>query len=309
MKKNKYLIQVYTSFVTSSHLYIKGRVLKDRSPTVFAEQGPISSLFNTILRARSTELPDIPIKCVFGDHTFEVVTDDEGYFEIFHNITDKTAIPKKVRISGHVKGEHISFDRELRAYLYDVPKGIISDIDDTLLVSRVRSFFKLKMLFNTAFVNPFRRKPIKNAAEALHLMSRNTEGQSPIIYLSNSPWNLYDYLQAFLLHNAFPIGEVILRDMGVQLLRSREINEYNKYIEIEKLLLAFGDTTFTMIGDTAEKDFDIYTAIAEKHPGRIERIILNDVGNQKKTDEVNRYLSENGSKTKVVIVDDYMKMV
>ena len=235
MKKNKYLIQVYTSFVTSSHLYIKGRVLKDRSPTVFAEQGPLSSLFNTILRARSREFPDIPIKCIFGDHTFEVTTDEEGYFEIFHDISSYSSIPKKVRISGQVKDENISFDRELRTYLYDVPKGIISDIDDTLLVSSVRSFFKLKMLFNTAFVNPFRRKPIKNAAEALHLMSRKTEGQSPIIYLSNSPWNLYDYLQAFLLHNAFPIGEVILRDMGMQLLRSREITEYNKYIEIEKL--------------------------------------------------------------------------
>lgn len=304
MKKNKYIIQVYTSFVTSSYLCIKGRVLKNKSPMSFVNQGPASSLFNTMLRMQSRELPNIEIKCKFGEHTFEILSDSEGYFEIFHNISDFPSIPKSVWISGDVKGEKIHFERTLRAYLYDVPHGIISDIDDTILVTKVRSFFKIKLLFNTVFINPFRRKPIKNAAEAFHTLLDQSEGQSPMIYLSNSPWNIYDYLQAFLLHNAFPIGEVILRDLGIQLLRSRDITEYNKYIEIEKLLIAFRDTSFTLIGDTGEKDFDIYRVILEKHPERIERIILNNAGNQKKIDEIKAYISEsiNGI---VTIVDDF----
>jgi phosphatidate phosphatase APP1 len=292
MKKNKYMIQVYISFVTASHLYIKGRVLKDRSPVSFVDQGPVSSMFNTILRVRSKELPNTAVSCVFGGHIFEEVTDSEGYFEIFHNITNFESIPKKVTIRSEMKGGRIEFDRILRTYQYDVAHGIISDIDDTILVTKVRSLFRLKLLFNLIFINPFRRKPIENASEALHSMLAKTEGLTPMIYLSNSPWNIYDYLQAFLLHNTFPVGEVILRDIGFQLLRSRDIKEYNKYIEIEKLLVAFGDTNFTLIGDTGELDFDIYKAILEKYPHRIEQIILNNAGNEKKIAEVEEYVKK-----------------
>ena len=290
MKDNTYKIQVYVSFVTASHLYLKGRVLKNRFPRSFMNQGPISSLFNTILRARSRELPNTPVSCLFGDHTFDVVTDSEGYFEIFYNITELKLIPKQITIRGDVKGTKIEFCRILRTYQYDVASGIISDIDDTIMVTKVRSFFKLRLLFNTVFINPFRRNPIENASEALHSMLAKNEGQTPIIYLSNSPWNIYDYLQAFLLHNTFPVGELILRDLGFQLLKSREIVEYNKYIEIEKLLIAFGTTNFILIGDTGELDFDIYKAILEKYPDRIEQIILNNAGNEKKIVEVEEYV-------------------
>lgn len=308
MKKKKYMIQVYTSFVTSTHLYVKGRVLKNKSPMSFTDQGPISSLFNTLLRARSRELPNSPIKCVFGSHVFEEMTDDEGYFEIFHNISDFSIIPKSIKLSGNFRGCNVEFERLLRTYQFDVPQGIISDIDDTILVTKVRSFFKLKLLFNTVFVNPFRRKPIEHAAEAFHKMLANSEGQSPMIYLSNSPWNIYDYLQAFLLHNVFPIGELILRDMGIQLLKSREITEYNKYVEIEKLLIAFGDTNFTLIGDTGEKDFDIYKAILEKYPDRVEGIILNNAGNLSKIGEVQSYIAT--TKTdKIQIINGYADLI
>lgn len=302
------MIQLYTSFVTSSHLYIKGRVLKNRYPMSFVNQGPISSLFNTILRLRSKELPNIPIRCLFGEHVFEVETDCEGYFEIFHNTSTFQTIPEKIKIEGTFKGENIAFERTLRAYLYDVPHGIISDIDDTILVTKVRSFFKLRLLINSVFINPFRRKPIENAAEAFHKMLDNTTGQGPMIYLSNSPWNIYDYIQAFLLHNSFPVGEVILRDMGLQILRSRDITEYNKYIEIEKLLIAFEDTIFTLIGDTGEKDFDIYKAILEKYPDRISRIILNNAGNNKKIREVRKYL-ETAELKNVEVVNGYLDIL
>jgi len=298
------MIQIYTSFVTGSHLCVKGRVLKNRSPMSFVNQGPISSLFNTILRARSKELPNIPIHCGFGDHVFEVLTDCEGYFEVFENIISFDSIPKKIRIEGELRNENIVFERELRSYLQDVPHGIVSDIDDTVMVSKVRSFFKLRLLINVIFINPFRRKPIENAADALHRMLGNSETKSPMIYLSNSPWNIYDYIQAFLLHNAFPEGEVILRDMGIKLLRPRAITDYNKFIEIEKLLIAFEDTTFTLIGDTGEKDFDIYLAILEKYQDRVDRIILNNAGNKKKINQVNAYIEESKFKN-VEIIDGF----
>ncbi|MDF1699346.1 MAG: hypothetical protein P1U56_26065, partial [Saprospiraceae bacterium] len=116
--------------------------MKNRSPVSFDGQGPMSSLFNTILRANSKELPFIPVDCTFGNHTFKEVTDKEGYFEIFHNISEFTSIPKKVKLNAEYKNGLIETEKVLRTYLYDVPHGIVSDIDDTILVSKVKSFFK-----------------------------------------------------------------------------------------------------------------------------------------------------------------------
>ena len=302
------MIQVYTAFVTSSHLYVKGRVLKNRSPISFENQGPISSLFNTILRANSKELPDTKIQCVFGPQTFEDITDEEGYFEFIKEVKGLEAIPKKVTLKGNLKGGHVQVDQTLRTYQYDVPHGIISDIDDTLLVTHVRSFFRLKLLFNTVFVNPFRRKPIEHASEALHALLSKSDGQNPMIYLSNSPWNIYDYIQDFLVHNAFPVGELIMRDMGMQLIRTRKLDEYNKYREIEKLLMMFADTNFTLIGDTGELDFDIYKMILEKYPERVDRIIMRNAGNEKKNEEVQSYMA-NASHEKVKIIYLHMYLI
>jgi len=308
MEGSTYIIQVYTAFVTATHLFVKGRVLKDRSPISFENQGMLSSLFNTILRARSKEIPNTGLRCIFGQHSFELTTDHEGYFEILHEIKSLPSIPEEVHITGLVKGKQIQTKHRLRTYLFDVPFGMISDIDDTIMVSRVRSFFKLRLLFNTIFVNPFRRKPIDHAAEAFHAMLTKTDGQAPIIYLSNSPWNIYDYLEAFLVHNSFPVGEIILRDIGTQLLRSRAIEQYNKYIEIEKLLQVFSETKFILIGDTGEKDFNIYLAILEKYPNRIKQILLHNVGNRKKLEEI-RVFKEEDPAAKIYIVDDYLKMI
>ena len=167
-------------------------------------------------------------------------------------------------------------------YNDDIPVGIISDIDDTILMTKVKSFFRIKMLFYTIFVNPFRRKPIENAALFYHKKLASIKGYGPIIYLSNSPWNMYHYLKVFLEFNHFPKGELQLRDFGRQMLKKKPpLTEQNKYVEIEKLLLVFSNTRFILVGDTAEKDFDIYTTINKRHPDRVEEIFLLKTGNRK----------------------------
>jgi len=278
-------IQIYTAFKSFDHLYVKGRVYKARGVKVSDKQGPIKALFNTLLRAFSAEMPDFALTVIVGEHVYKLITDDEGYFEIFQpceHVLDND----EILIKASFKGDDVEMQIPLDRYEEKENVGIISDIDDTVMVSGVKSFFKLRLLINTAFLNPFRRKPIENAAQAYKKLVRSIDGYGPIIYLSNSPWNIYDYLQAFLDHNEFPEGILMLRDMGWQLLRHREIEEYNKYIEIERMLIAFEKTSFYLIGDTGEKDFDIYRAIAKKHPERIKEIIMVKAGNAEKEAEI-----------------------
>jgi len=271
---------------------VKGRILKD-SPLLIKPTGIFSSLIYTVIRAFSREIKFLPVKCIISDITYDVMTDDEGYFEIFENIEAQNLKAGIIEISANYKSRSNKIETPLDDLSSGVPIGIISDIDDTIMVTGVKSFFKIKVILNTLFLNPFRRKPIEAAADAFHLLSNRVNGKGPIIYLSNSPWNLFIYLKTFLEFNSFPEGTLILRDMGWQLLKSKTIEERNKFIEVEKILVAFSDTNFILIGDTGELDFDIYQALEKKYPFRIEKIILNKAGNRKKEKMLEEYIKNN----------------
>ena len=97
---------------------------------------------------------------------------------------------------------------------------------------------------------------------------------------------MYNYLKNFLKHNGFPDGIVMLRDMGWQLLKSKTIEEGNKYREIKKILHTFQKSDFILIGDSGELDFNIYQQILDEHPDRIRRVIINKAGNKEKEEEI-----------------------
>lgn len=280
-------IQIYTSFFTTAHVYLKGRLLRDKPLIDKENSGILRALFYTLLRALSREVTGQRVECWVGDKLVEIVTDKEGYFELYENVeTLNSSQVTVLNLKVNYRGQDNNLVVNLDDYSQQVPVGIISDIDDTIMVTGVKSFFKLKVAINTLFLNPFRRKPIEDAAAAFHQLSDQVEGRGPVIYISNSPWNLYDYLNNFLKHNGFPEGVVMLRDMGWQLLKSKTIEEGNKYREIKKILLTFPATDFILIGDSGELDFNIYQKIIQEHPNRIRKVIINKAGNQEKEEEI-----------------------
>jgi phosphatidate phosphatase APP1 len=286
-------LQIYTSFYTKSHVYLKGRLLRDKPLEDQENSGILKALFYTLLRALSREVTGKKVACWVGSRQVDMITDDEGYFELYEN-TETLAKDDftTIRLTVDYKGAKNSKTVQLTDYSRQVPVGIISDIDDTIMVTGVKSFFKLKVAINTLFLNPFRRKPIEDAAAAFHQLSEQVEGRGPVIYISNSPWNLYDYLKNFLKHNGFPNGIVMLRDMGWQLLKSRTIKERNKYLEIKKILATFQESDFILIGDSGELDFDIYQQVLKEHPDRIRRVIINKAGNKEKEAEILQHAEE-----------------
>ncbi|MGH1335202.1 MAG: phosphatase domain-containing protein [Aureispira sp.] len=286
-------IQLYTAFFTSSHLYLRGRLLKDQ-PLVDKENGSVwRALFYTGRRALSREIAHQKVQVILEKHVVELTTDKEGYFEWQEAVA---AIPTPTRTGIQLNVPYKKQDHLLPIQLEDYSQsssiGIISDIDDTIMVTGVQSFFKLKVALNTLFINPFRRKPIEDAAAAFHDLSQQATGQGPVIYISNSPWNLYNYLYRFLQHHNFPKGIITLRDMGWQLFRSRSLEEGNKYKEIKKILATFNSTSFILIGDSGELDFDIYQKILAEHPDRIHRIIINKAGNKEKEAAILQYAQQ-----------------
>ena len=92
--------------------------------------------------------------------------------------------------------------------------------------------------------------------------------------MSSSPWNFFDLLLSFLSYRHIPLGPLFLRNWGVDLLAGH--GGY-KHEVIERLLTRFPDLPFVLIGDSGEKDPEIYAEVVRRHPQRILGVYIRDV--------------------------------
>jgi hypothetical protein len=150
--------------------------------------------------------------------------------------------------------------------------SVISDVDDTVKVSQVRD--RRELLANT-FLREFRGVP--GMAEAYRKWAADG---AAFHYVSASPWQLYDPLARFLAAEGFPEGSFHLK-----LFRVKDSSFFDLYADpeaykrrtIEPILKTFPGRKFVLVGDSGEKDPEVYAAIAREHPGQIVRIFIRDV--------------------------------
>ena len=151
--------------------------------------------------------------------------------------------------------------------------SVISDIDDTIKVSRVQD---REALLRNTFAKRFQAVPCMAAVYAYWARTN----AALFHYVSASPWQLYSPLAQFMATNGFPAGSVHLRYFRVQdgsfldLFRSPE--QY-KLDTIKPLLQRFPKRRFSLVGDSGERDPEIYGRLARELPGQIAQILIRDV--------------------------------
>lgn len=156
--------------------------------------------------------------------------------------------------------------------------GIISDIDDTLLVSHVLD--KPELLKNSLAVPPADRDAVPGMAALYHrLLQQNPAPDvSPVFYVSASPRQLTDNLRAFLNGHAFPRGVLRLKDIahGEGTILGKNQRDYKRQA-LETIFLAYPQVRFALFGDDGEQDPEIYAALREKFPAQIDGIWIRRV--------------------------------
>jgi phosphatidate phosphatase APP1 len=154
------------------------------------------------------------------------------------------------------------------------PEGIsvISDIDDTIKVSNVRN--KKELLRNT-FTREF--QAVDGMAAAYQKWA--ADGAS-FHYVSASPWQLYEPLANFVEAAGFPAGTFHLKTFRAKDSTALDLfanPTEHKLAIIESLMTRFPKRTFILVGDSGEKDPEVYGQIARKHPQQVERIYIRNV--------------------------------
>lgn len=157
--------------------------------------------------------------------------------------------------------------------------SVISDIDDTIKVTEVRD--RRATLRNT-FLREFQAVP--GMAEFYQKLAR--EQQAAFHYVSASPWQLFQPLAAFINSNSFPAGTFALKQF-----RWKDRSFFSLFADpekykpgvIEPLLKQFPRRQFILVGDSGERDPEIYGALARAFPEQIKAIYIRDVTNEPET--------------------------
>ena len=176
-----------------------------------------------------------------------------------------------------------SGDRKFEGRAQIVPPAgysVISDIDDTIKISNV---LEKKELLENTFLRKFR--PVPGMADAY----RKWASQGAVIhYVSASPWQLYPAIQEFLSKERFPDGSFTLRNFRVKdrtFFNLFSSPEKSKAQAIEAILARYPDRKFILVGDSGEKDPEIYGALAGRYPEQVVRIYIRNVPGSNDTHE------------------------
>lgn len=294
-KKDKLQIIAFQTYGTQSHFYARGRALEDENIDL-EQKGILNLLVNTYKRFETDEVANTPILTSLSDGTsISGVTDDEGYYLIDKQINNLLDLANE---EGWIKFEIAFQDLDLKREILNKNKfpgemlipspeasfGVISDIDDTILHTGVVSSLKWKVAINTIFKRATKRMALEGAADFYHKLHRGKTGKeaNPIFYVSHSPWNLYRYLELFLKTNNFPKGPILLRSMSSFKSRNKTDGLPEKQREILNILKTYPKLTFILIGDSGEKDGDIYQEISRQFPNQIKAIYLRSVTDSKR---------------------------
>jgi phosphatidate phosphatase APP1 len=175
--------------------------------------------------------------------------------------------------------------------------GIISDIDDTFLVSHSNNLRKrLYVLFTK---NAKTRRPFNNVVKHYQLLAKgDNEQPRPFFYVSSSEWNLYDYIRDFSDANKMPDGIYLLNELKEvqEFLKTGQNKHEGKYFRIARLLLKYPERRFILMGDDTQSDPTIYYKIAQDFPKQIVCIYLRHVNKYaiEHTREIERWLKKKG---------------
>jgi len=151
--------------------------------------------------------------------------------------------------------------------------SVISDIDDTIRISHVRD---RGALLRGTFVDPFRA--VDGMADVFRAWS---ESGAQFHYVSATPWQLYVPIAAFVDAHDFPKGTFHLRDF-----RWKDRTLFNviaspdryKRRTIEPLLRQLPRRRFVLVGDSGQRDPEVFGDLARRYPRQVKAIFIRDVG-------------------------------
>lgn len=285
-KDEPYEVLTYRGYGNKHRAFVTGRVLEKRGIDASSDaDSNLTNLLNTYRRIDSDPAPFAALAIDYQGVQSTVRADDEGFFcEWIETPEDRTTDEEWVAYDASLLAprpagtEVAKTSGEVLIPPASARLCIISDIDDTVIQSRVSNFLraaKAVMLGNARTRLPF--PGVSAFYEALRNGAAGDE-KNPIFYVSSGPWNIYDVICEFMDIQKMPKGPLILRDwdIGFSALSSAGHFEH-KGAAIGHIMRLYPDLKFILIGDSSQHDPEIYRQTVHDFPRRVAAIYIRDV--------------------------------
>jgi phosphatidate phosphatase APP1 len=251
---------------------------------------------NFYRRFRAAKHPGVRVNIRVGDLRAHCVTGAEGYFQM------EGANSAQISSGWHdaefevpdIRDPHhgaTTATGQLLIPSADARVGIISDLDDTVVKTHVVS--RLRMLANVALRNARTRIPFAGVGAFYRALQQGRSGDeaNPLFYVSACPWDLFDLLIEFFRIQKIPLGPMLLQRYNLKTLLSHEERDAHKRTSIASLLEFYPHLPFILIGDSGERDPEIYTRIARRFPHRIRAIYIRDIAARRRHESSIRHMA------------------
>jgi len=281
-KLEKIKIEPLYAFGNEDRIYVKARVVeayKQSKPS--PKKNSLQNILAALRRYAGSSVPDAKVLVTYFGHKKEIESDEEGIVTCeFGTVEQDTNELHRVGFS-LVEEEGLVPEKKhcflnVSQYSKDHPLGVISDIDDTILISHATDIGK--KLWLSVSKNAYTRRPFPGVSEFYKELTQH--GKHPVFYVSSSDWNLFDLIKDFLAYRHIPSGPILLQDLHLNLRniwRSGGGDHAHKLEKIRMLLELYPGMEFFLIGDSGQHDPELYAEVIKAYPGRVKSVYIREV--------------------------------
>ena len=278
-------IKLYRGYANKNELVVFGHVVKKYPSGDHKYTRKGFRYARTIIQLFSIKtIPSLKVILRVGSLVAETTAEEDGYFRFqvpFNEPWESGWHTYEVSVDDEVEGHKYQVTRQEEFFLpFTSSYGIISDIDDTFLISHSRRSFK--KLFVLLSKNVQARKPFDDVVKHYQLLSFASRvhplaTNNIFFYVSSSEWNLYDMIVRFAELNGLPKAILKLKKIksGLDDFVMTGAGEHgHKLRKIQNIIDFYPELQFILLGDDSQKDPEIYEEICNQYPTNIRAVYI-----------------------------------
>ncbi|WP_395078102.1 App1 family protein [Flavobacterium sp.] len=293
----KPILKLYRGYANDQELVVMGHVFKPTSKQEYDFQKKnFKNATSIIGMFRIRTIGNFDVYLNIDNQKIHTKTLEDGYFK-FCIPLDKSSNYGWINYSVSIYYEN---EEIIAQGSYILPHagnlGIISDIDDTFLISHTRN--PLKKLYILLFKNVNDRKIFDDVVPHYQALSsagrpkslqtgevNNKEEQNAFFYVSSSEWNLYTFIVKFTELHQLPRAVLLLKDIKDSLTDffiTGRGGHNHKFEKIKHILEFYPNLKYVLLGDDSQHDPFLYENICKIFPITVKAVYIRQTGNSKK---------------------------
>ncbi len=275
-------VAVHRGWVADGIARVHARVVEAPRLPEGASKVPYWDVLNANLRRHARlSFPDVAVRATIGDASAAGVTDHHGYASIHVDVGRLSPGWHRVEVTTEEPDSPTQFTGTGRVLVpsKSAKIAVVSDIDDTVLRTGLDE--GMTAVRRTLFRDAYSRRAVPGMASLYRGLERGvatasgrTPPQPAFFYVSTGSWSFYEMLTQFLQLRGYPRGPLFLTDWGPSDRYIHRSGEEHKKLALTRLVEAYPKPPFVLIGDSGQKDPDIYLEFARTHPKATKCVII-----------------------------------